>query len=132
MKYITSLYRESPVLLMALVINIYSLIGIPPLIGFFGKQMVIRGGLLGGYVGIVTVAIITSVISGGYYLRVIKEIVLKDRGIEREEIKGLLAKRSKNKGEGYIMWVISVITLITILYGVNPRLIVVPISIMLT
>ena len=79
-RYISSLYRESPVLIMALVINIYSLIGIPPLIGFFGKQMVISGGLLGGYMGLVTIAIITSVISGAYYLRLIKEIILKDRG----------------------------------------------------
>lgn len=77
-RYISSLYRESPVLLMALVINIYSLIGIPPLIGFFGKQMVISGGLLGGYIGIVTVGIITSVISGAYYLGLIKEVMLKE------------------------------------------------------
>ena len=65
-RYVSSIYRESPVLLMTLVINIYSLIGIPPLIGFFGKQMVISSSLLGGYVGLVTIAVITSVISGGW------------------------------------------------------------------
>ena len=127
-RYISSIYRESPILLMALVINIYSLIGVPPLIGFFGKQMVLSGGLLGGYVGLVTVAIITSVISGAYYLRVIKEVVLRDRGKEGGEL-GIREKRGEM---GPISWVISIITLVTMLYVVNPRLMVVPISLMVT
>jgi len=121
-RYISSLYREAPVLLMALVINIYSLVGIPPLMGFFGKQMIISGGLLGGYVGIVTIGIITSVISGAYYIRVIKEIMLKKgekRGERREE-------------GGAVTWVISIITLLTVFYGVNPRLIMLPITIMVS
>ena len=121
-RYISSIYRESPMMLMALVINIYSLIGVPPLIGFFGKQMVISGGLSGGYVGLVTVAIITSVISGAYYLRMIKEVMLREK------------KGGKRKGmgeKGGIMWVISIITIVTVLYGVNPRIMVIPISLMI-
>ena len=121
-RYISSLYREAPVLLMALVINIYSLVGIPPLMGFFGKQMIISGGLLGGYVGIVTIGIITSVISGAYYLRVIKEIMLK-----REE-----KRRERREEGGAVTWVISIITLLTVFYGVNPRLIMLPITIMVS
>lgn len=123
-RYISSLYRESPVLLLALVINIYSLIGIPPLIGFFGKQMIISGSLLGGYVGLVTIGIITSVISGAYYLRLIKEVMLKEsksrKGRNVEEGKG-------EKGNKRVMWVISIITLLTVLYGLNPRIIMIPI-----
>ena len=117
-RYISSLYRESPVLLMALVINIYSLIGIPPLIGFFGKQMVISGGLLGGYIGIVTVGIITSVISGAYYLGLIKEVMLKEPSKK-------VWKERKEEGNG-VIWVISIVTLLTVFYGLNPRIIMIP------
>ena len=106
------------------------MIGIPPLIGFFGKQMVISSSLLGGYVGLVTVAIITSVISGGYYLRLIKEVVLRDR--EKGEQEAKLESTTSRKTGGPINWVISVTTLITVLYGVNPRLVMVPISLMVT
>lgn len=119
-RYISSLYRKRPVLLMALVINIYSLIGIPPLVGFFGKQMVLSSGILGGYMGIVTIGIVTSVISGGYYLRLVKEVILREG--EGGEVK-------EKEGSG-VTWVISVITLWTILYGLNPKWVMIGINIM--
>ena len=132
-RYISSLYRESPVLLVTLVINIYSLIGIPPLIGFFGKQMVISSSLLGGYIGLVTVAIITSVISGGYYLRVITtgciERPSSERGREELGEENRPQKRSKGCPRP-LSWVISIITLITILYCIRPSMITIPITLM--
>ena len=119
-------------LLVVLVINIYSLIGIPPLIGFFGKQMVISGGLLGGYVGLVTIGIITSVVSGGYYLRLIREVILKKSKEGKEEKEGKIGGARKNSEQNtqWRSWVISIITLCTVLYVLNPRLIMMPISIM--
>ena len=162
-RYISSLYRESPVLLITLVINIYSLIGIPPLIGFFGKQMIISSSLLGGYVGLVTVAIITSVISGGYYLRVIttgcierpsprlSSVIQGDnhrlssdvegdtvvRGWEAAGTEGTVTavddSGSNRNNEGCpipLSWVISTITLITILYSIRPRMVTIPIILM--
>jgi NADH-ubiquinone oxidoreductase chain 2 len=48
--------------------------GIPPLIGFFGKQMVLSAALDKGYIFITLIAILTSVIGGVYYLTIIKEI----------------------------------------------------------
>lgn len=64
----------NPVLALSLVITLFSLIGIPPLIGFFAKQMVLSAALDNGYIFITIVAILTSVISAGYYLNVIKQI----------------------------------------------------------
>jgi NADH-ubiquinone oxidoreductase chain 2 len=58
---------------LSLAITIFSFIGIPPLIGFFGKQMVLSAGLDKGYIFLVLVAILTSVISAVYYLNIIKE-----------------------------------------------------------
>jgi len=64
----------NPILALSLAITILSFAGIPPLIGFFAKQMVLSAALDNGYVFLTLVAILTSVISAVYYLNVVKEI----------------------------------------------------------
>ena len=64
----------NPVLALSLAITLFSFVGIPPLIGFFAKQMVLSAALDSGYVFLTLVAILTSVISAVYYLGVIKQI----------------------------------------------------------
>jgi len=64
----------NPVLSLSLAITIFSFVGIPPLIGFFAKQMVLSAALDSGYVFLALVAILTSVISAVYYLNIIKQI----------------------------------------------------------
>jgi len=64
----------NPLLSLSLAITIFSFVGIPPLVGFFAKQMVLSAALDNGYVFLALVAIITSVIGAVYYLNVIKEI----------------------------------------------------------
>ena len=64
----------NPVLALSLAITIFSFAGIPPLMGFFAKQMVLSAALDNGYVFLTLVAILTSVISAVYYLNVVKEI----------------------------------------------------------
>ncbi len=64
----------NPALALSLTITIFSFVGIPPLIGFFAKQMVLSAALDSGYVFMDLVAILTSVISAVYYLNIIKQI----------------------------------------------------------
>ena len=64
----------NPVLALSLAITLFSFIGVPPLIGFFAKQMVLSAALDNGYVFMALVAILTSVISAVYYLAVVKQI----------------------------------------------------------
>jgi NADH-ubiquinone oxidoreductase chain 2 len=64
----------NPVLALSLTITIFSFAGIPPLIGFFAKQMVLSAALDSGYIFLALVAILTSVVSGVYYLNIIKQI----------------------------------------------------------
>ena len=64
----------NPLLSLSLAITIFSFVGIPPLVGFFAKQMVLSAALDNGYVFLALIAIITSVIGAVYYLNVIKEI----------------------------------------------------------
>jgi len=64
----------NPVLALSLAITIFSFVGIPPLIGFFAKQMVLSAALDSGYVFLALIAILTSVISAVYYLGIIKQV----------------------------------------------------------
>lgn len=67
-------FYTNPLLSLSLTITIFSFVGIPPLIGFFAKQMVLSAALDNGYVFISLIAILTSVIGAVYYLNIIKEI----------------------------------------------------------
>ncbi|RYE16081.1 MAG: hypothetical protein EOP34_00195 [Rickettsiales bacterium] len=64
----------NPILAISFAITIFSFVGIPPLVGFFAKQMVLSAALNEGYVFITIIAILTSVISAVYYLGIIKQI----------------------------------------------------------
>ena len=61
-------------LALCLAVTLFSFVGIPPLAGFFAKQMVLSAALDSGYAFITLVAILTSVISAVYYLALIKQI----------------------------------------------------------
>lgn len=67
-------FHINPFIAISLAITIFSFIGIPPIIGFFAKQMILSAALDNGYVFMALVAIITSVIGAGYYLNLIKQI----------------------------------------------------------
>ena len=71
---IKGFFYMNPILTLSLSATIFSFIGIPPLIGFFGKQMVLSSALDSGYVFLGFIAILTSVIGAVYYLTIIKEI----------------------------------------------------------
>ena len=67
-------YYINPVLSLSLGITLFSFAGIPPLVGFFGKQMILSAAIDSGYIFMSLVAILTSVISAVYYLTIIKQI----------------------------------------------------------
>ena len=64
----------NPVLALSFVITIFSFVGVPPLIGFFGKQMVLSAALDKGLIFLSLIAILTSVVGAVYYLGIIKEM----------------------------------------------------------
>ena len=62
--------------------------GIPPLIGFFSKQFVLYSAIQSGYYFMAIIAILVSVISASYYLKIIRllhteveEVIQKDSDI---------------------------------------------------
>lgn len=79
--YITELAglsRQHPILAITLSIVLLSLAGIPPLAGFFSKYLVLVAAIENNYLVLAILAILGSVISGFYYLRIIKWIYFKD------------------------------------------------------
>ena len=64
----------NPLLALSFTITLFSFVGIPPLIGFFAKQMVLSSALDKGYVFLVLVAILTSVVGAVYYLGLIRKM----------------------------------------------------------
>jgi len=65
----------NPILSFCLIICLFSMAGIPPLLGFFSKQFVLLSAVHSGYWFMSFVAIITSVISASYYLRIVVLLV---------------------------------------------------------
>ena len=64
----------NPIIALSLGITLFSFIGIPPLVGFFAKQMVLSAALDSGYIFLTLTAILTSVIGAVYYLNIIKQM----------------------------------------------------------
>jgi len=75
---IKGFFYINPFISLSFIITIFSFVGIPPLIGFFGKQMVLSAALDNGYVFLTLVAILTSVISAVYYLNIIRQIFFEE------------------------------------------------------
>jgi NADH-ubiquinone oxidoreductase chain 2 len=67
-------YYINPFLAVSLSITLFSFVGVPPLFGFFAKQMILSAALDSGYYFITLIAILTSVIGAVYYLSLIKQI----------------------------------------------------------
>ena len=67
-------FNINPYLALSLTITIFSFAGVPPMIGFFAKQMVLSAALDSGYIFITLVAILASVVSAVYYLNIVKQV----------------------------------------------------------
>jgi NADH-quinone oxidoreductase subunit N len=68
------LSRRSPLLAVGITIGLLSLMGLPPLAGFMGKFYVFSQAAQHGLIWLVIIAVVNSVISAYYYLKIIKTI----------------------------------------------------------
>jgi len=69
---LSGLSRTQPVLAITFALCLLSIAGIPPLAGFLSKYLILLSAVDNGLYLISLIAVITSVISAFYYLRVIK------------------------------------------------------------
>jgi NADH-quinone oxidoreductase subunit N len=75
---LAGLARERTVLSVSLAVLMFSLAGIPPFIGFWGKLAVFTSAVNGGYVWLAVVGVLGSVVSFGFYGTVLRYVFFED------------------------------------------------------
>ncbi len=70
------LYKTNPKLSLLLMLALFSLAGIPPVAGFFGKFFLFTAAAHSGYFWLVFIAVINATISLYYYLLVVKAMFI--------------------------------------------------------
>ena len=81
---LAGLGRNQPLMAMAMAIFMFSLAGVPPMAGFFGKFYVFMAAINSGLYALAIVGVVASVVGAFYYLRIIK-IMYFDEPVEAFE-----------------------------------------------
>lgn len=79
---LAGLSKSNPLLALVFGIFMFSMAGIPPLAGFFGKLYVFLAAVDAGLYGLAIVGLLTSVVGAFYYLRLVK-IMYFDEATDR-------------------------------------------------
>ena len=109
------LVRREPALTFLMTLFLLSLTGIPPTAGFFAKFLLIKSAVeAGGWVGVLAVLMMLNAAAAAfYYLRVVVFMFMRDP-----------ASESTAPRHGRLLWSgLAVTTVLTILFGVFPGLI---------
>jgi NADH-ubiquinone oxidoreductase chain 2 len=135
-KYISEFkgqFFSNPLLSLSLAVCLFSMAGIPPLIGFFSKQFVLYSAVQNGYNFISIVAILASVVSASYYLKIIKvlhtspenEDIISSQDVElKSKIKEGVKVRVQNTIlTNFHSYLISSLTLSILFFILKPTLI---------
>ncbi|NIM20269.1 MAG: NADH-quinone oxidoreductase subunit NuoN [Candidatus Latescibacteria bacterium] len=72
---------KKPFLGLAMAVFMFSLAGIPPTAGFFGKYYIFSAAVEGGHVGLAIIGVLNSALSLYYYLRVLV-VMYMQKGVE--------------------------------------------------
>lgn len=69
---LSGLSRNHPAMALALAVLMFSMAGIPPMAGFFGKLFIFQSAIGAGMYALAVIGVISSVVAAYYYLRIIK------------------------------------------------------------
>jgi NADH-quinone oxidoreductase subunit N len=72
--------RHNPVLAYAMAILMFSMSGIPPMAGFFGKLLVFQAAVAAEHYTLAVLGVLSSVVAAYYYLRIIKVMFFEEGG----------------------------------------------------
>ena len=118
----TNKFWFNPLLSIALTISLFSMAGIPPLIGFFGKQLVLASALANGNYFMCFIGIFVSVISASYYLKIIKLLYVNPTNNKITNTNITNTNNTINLTNIHC-FVISTLTLIILIFIINPSII---------
>jgi NADH-ubiquinone oxidoreductase chain 2 len=111
--------RSLKLLTFTLVICLFSISGIPPLVGFYAKLIVLNSSIVQGQSLLYIIAIICSIISASYYMKIIKIMMFST----------IDPLKSTQEDPGYIVinnlqsYTMSLLTLFTCLFILDPNII---------
>jgi NADH-quinone oxidoreductase subunit N len=113
------LYQTNPFLSWMMALALFSLAGIPPTAGFFGKLFLITAGATKGNYWFITMVALNLIVSLYYYLRVVRAIFMDKNEQPIERIKG---SRSVNFGLSLCAAGIVLVGLVSWIYEYISRL----------
>lgn len=111
-------FRSNPILGLSLTVCLFSMAGVPPLMGFFAKQTVLYSATHSGYYFLSIVAILVSVVSAYYYLKIVRVIHFDTPSSEILTVSSPVQKLSSVHS-----FAIATLTMIIALFAVYPNLI---------
>ncbi len=77
---LAGLSKSHPMMAFAMLVFMFSMAGIPPLAGFFGKFYVFAAAISEGLYALAIVGALASVVGAFYYLRIVKVMYFDDLG----------------------------------------------------
>jgi len=113
---LTGQFRQNPLLALSMVICLFSMAGIPPLMGFFAKYAVLYTSIHNGYYFLALVGILTSVVSAAYYLRVVRVLYFDDSTLSSSD-------QSPEVLTSTHSYLIAVLTFFIVLFVLQPSII---------
>jgi len=100
--------KNNPLLAAVLTASLLSMAGIPIFSGFFAKFMLFEQTIKAGYLVVVVAAVINSIISVGYYFKLILAMYTKDASEEKQAV-------------SFVYYVVAVLAiLLNIILGIYP------------
>ena len=87
---LAGLSRNSPMMAFLLAMLLFSLAGIPPLAGFFGKFYIFLAAINSGLYTLAVIGVLSSVVGAYYYLRIIKIMYFDEPAEAFEPMPGAL------------------------------------------
>jgi NADH-ubiquinone oxidoreductase chain 2 len=130
-------FHINSILALSLAITLFSFAGIPPLMGFFAKQMVFSAALQEGFVFLTLIGVLTSVISAVYYLFIVKTMFFDEHSytyfsdLKDLRIPALVLQKNKVVNRIYfdnkfalsssLSIIISILTLVILLFMFMPN-----------
>ena len=120
--------NKNIVLSLSLAVCLFSMAGIPPLIGFFSKQFVLFSSIENGNNFLAIIAILVSVISASYYLKLVK-LIYFDSPEKNNDNQELSLENIKNSNISVLelsnthSYIISVLTFVLSFFFINPSII---------
>jgi NADH-quinone oxidoreductase subunit N len=90
---LSGLSGNSPMLAYAMAVLMFSMSGIPPMAGFFGKLLIFEAAVAEGFFVLAVIGVLSSVVAAYYYVRIIK-VMFFDEASDPFDKEMVFAKRA--------------------------------------